>query len=200
MPRRERLVRGDELPAFYAAVEVLPNQIARDYLKLLLFTGLRRNEAAGLRWDNVDFAARLIRLPASRTKAKRRLDLPMSDIVRDLLVARRAQGNDGGWVFPADSKSGHIEEPKFALAQIAEITGIAVSAHDLRRTFITVAELADISPMALKALVNHALGGDVTAGYVQITTERLREPAQRVADRLKELWGIEADAGVTRLG
>jgi hypothetical protein len=43
---------------------------------------------------------------------------------------------------------------------------------------------------ALKALVNHALGGDVTAGYVTMTTERLRGPARRVADRMKKLCGI----------
>jgi len=44
--------------------------------------------------------------------------------------------------------------------------------------------------MALKALVNHSLGGDVTEGYVQMKIERLREPAQRIADKLKELCGI----------
>jgi hypothetical protein len=40
-------------------------------------------------------------------------------------------------------------------------------------------------------LVNHALGGDVTSGYIQLTVERLREPAQRVADRLKQLCSID---------
>jgi hypothetical protein len=44
--------------------------------------------------------------------------------------------------------------------------------------------------MALKVLVNHAIGGDVTARYVVMSLDRLREPAQRVADRLKELCGI----------
>ena len=44
--------------------------------------------------------------------------------------------------------------------------------------------------MALKALVNHSLGSDVTEGYVQMNAERLREPAQRVADKLKKLCGI----------
>ena len=56
--------------------------------------------------------------------------------------------------------------------------------HDLRRTYVTVAENTDISALALKALVNHSLGDDVTAGYVQMTVDRLRDPAQRVADRL----------------
>ena len=50
--------------------------------------------------------------------------------------------------------------------------------------------------MALKALVNHGLGmKDVTEGYVQMSTERLRVPAQRVCDKLKELCGITTPAG-----
>jgi integrase len=195
VPRRERLVRADQLPAFHGAVDALPNRTARDFILQLLFTGLRRGEAAALRWEEVDFAQRVIRLPARRTKAGRKLDLPMTSFVRELLVARRAWGNDGGWVFGGDSGSGHIEEPRFALAQVAEATGIRVSCHDLTRTYITVAESSDISPLALKALVNHALGGDVTSGYVQMTAERLRLPAQRVCDRLIELCGIAAPAG-----
>ena len=192
--RRERLVRSDELPAFYRAVDAVPSRVSRDFLLLLLFTGLRRTEAAALRWEEVDFAQRLIRLPAGRTKAGRKLDLPMSSFVRDLLVSLRALGDDGPFVFGANSRSGHIEEPRFPLAQIAEATGIAVTCHDLRRTYITIAESADISPLALKALVNHALGGDVTSGYVQMTIERLRLPAQRVCERLMELCGVPAEA------
>jgi hypothetical protein len=42
----------------------------------------------------------------------------------------------------------------------------------------------------MKALVNHSLGNDVTSGYVVMTAERLREPAQRIADRLKTLCEI----------
>jgi len=188
-PPRTRSVRADQLADFYSAVDALPNRTAVDYIKLLLFTGLRRREASALRWDEVDFATRVIRLPATRTKAGRKLDLPMSSSVRDLLIARRAIGNDGGWVFGADSRSGHIEEPKFALALVAKATGIAISAHDLRRSFITVATNAGIHGMTRKALVNHAVGkGDVTDNYV--TELDLREAAQRVCDRLKELCGI----------
>jgi len=199
-PPRTRSVLVEDLPRFHNANAELPNRTAADYNKLILFTGLRRREAAALRWDEVDFATKVIRLPRVRAKGKRKLDLPMSSVVRDLLIARRALGNDGGWVFGANSKSGHIEEPKFAFQQIAEMTGIKVSPHDLRRTFITVAESSDISPLALKALVNHAIGGDVTEGYVQMTVERLREPAQKVCNRMIELCGIEMPQEAARMG
>jgi hypothetical protein len=51
--------------------------------------------------------------------------------------------------------------------------------------------------------LNHAVGnGDVTDGYVMVEPEHLREPAQRVCDRLIELCGITAPAGdnVKKLG
>src|SRR3954454_2579327 len=77
-PRRERLVKSDELPAFYQAVDALPSRTARDYLLLLLFTGLRREEAAALPWSEIDFTERVIRLPAKRNKGGRRLDLTIA--------------------------------------------------------------------------------------------------------------------------
>src|SRR6516164_6981813 len=78
---RERMVRSDEMPAFYRAVMELKSAIGRDYILLLLFTGLRRHEAASLRWSDVDLQARIIRIPAANTKSGRRLDLPMSGTV-----------------------------------------------------------------------------------------------------------------------
>jgi integrase len=191
-------VKDDQLPAFYRAVCELPNPIHRDYILLLLFTGLRRREAAALKWSEVDLRNRVIKLPAARAKSGVKLDLPMSDFVRDLLVARRAIG-DAEYVFPSNSKSRHVEEPKFALAQVAEASGVKVSAHDLRRTFMTAAESTEMSVLALKALVNHSLGKSVTEGYVMMTVERLREPAQKVADRLKALCQVPELEGVVAL-
>lgn len=189
--RRDNIVNASDLPGFYQSLIKLQNSVHRDYLLLVLFTGLRRREAASLRWDDLDLIEGVIRIPASSTKAKRKLDLPMSDFICDLLASRRDVGRDGPFVFPAISESGHIEEPRFALDQAAAAIGIKVTVHDLRRTFITIAESCDISPYALKGLVNHSMGSDITGGYVIAGPERLREPMQKVADRLKELIGID---------
>ena len=184
-PRREGHVGDKDLAQFFAGVQGLPNTVARDYLTLLLFTGLRRGEAARLTWDDIDLVEKTIRVPAASTKAGRTLALPMSDVVHDMLVARRAIGRTE-YVFPSIGRSGYISEPKFPLAAVAKATGVRVSPHDLRRSFITVAKSTDMSVLALKAIVNHALPkGDVTAGYVQLTPERLRAPVQKIADRLK---------------
>jgi integrase len=194
-PRREGHVSAKDLAKFWAGVQGLSNDVARDYLTLLLFTGLRRGESSRLRWIDIDFVEKTIRVPAASTKAGRTLALPMSDVVHAMLVTRRSLGRTE-YVFPSVGRTGHIAEPKFPLAAVARTTGVRVSAHDLRRSFITVAESTDMSVLALKAIVNHALPkDDVTSGYVMLTPDRLAAPVQKIADKLKVLCGIVPPAG-----
>jgi integrase len=189
--KRTGHVPAADMPRFYAAVMRLPNAVARDYILTLLFTGMRRAEAASMVWSDCDFTAKTIRVPPERTKGKRALYIPMSSYVFDLLSARAALGKDR-FVFPANSASGHIEEPKFALGLVEKETDLKVTAHDLRRTFASAVESAEVSFVTLKSLLNHSLAGDVTAGYIVFQIDRLREPAQRVCDLLKKQCGIEA--------
>lgn len=79
-------------------------------------------------------------------------------------------------------RSGHICEPRKYINTMTEATGIAFTLHDLRRTFITVAESLDIPAYALKRLLNHKMSNDVTAGYIITDAERLRIPMQRITD------------------
>jgi integrase len=186
-PRRRRMIQPDKMPEFYRAVCGLDNEIARDLLLLITFTGFRKGEASSLRWENIDLQKRTITIPAEQTKPKRELVLPMSDFVHGLLVARRALGN-ATFVFPG-RKRGHVSDLGSTLKTVAKL-GIVFSAHDLRRGFSTVAESVGVTMTTLKALLNHAASRDVTAGYIITDPEQLREPAQRIADKLKELCGI----------
>ena len=70
-------------------------------------------------------------------------------------------------------------------------SGVPFMLHDLRRSFITVAESLDLSHYAIKRLVNHKISGDVTAGYVVPDVNRLREPMQRITDRIREIAETE---------
>jgi integrase len=187
-PPRERLVKADELPAFYAAVMALENKIFRDYLRFLLFTGARRREAASLRWAAVDLRGNLVRIPSVNTKSSKKLDLPITDATRATLVGLR--GASPTFVFPSPtSKSGHVEEPKTALAKVAAACGVRISVHDLRRSYATVAQRV-VSFIELKCLLNHAAVKDVTGNYVVVPPEQLSEAAQRAADRMAELCGL----------
>ena len=185
--RRTRHLSVEQLPKFYRAVKALPSEVQRDFLLMLLFTGMRLSECASLEWTDVDLASKTLTVPGERTKSKRPLTLPLTTFTFDLLKARRALGNTK-YVFPA--RSGHLSDPKHAFRQVREATGIEISAHDLRRGYATAAEACDLSYTAIKALIGHTNGNDVTAGYVIVSTERLREPAQKVCDRLKVLCRV----------
>ncbi len=75
---------------------------------------------------------------------------------------------------------------------IREKSGIDFKHHDLRRTFITIAEGIDIPYYALKRLVNHSMSGDVTAGYIVPDVERLREPMQSISDEIEKLCRLKS--------
>jgi integrase len=201
--RRERCLHSEQMPAFYSAVMALESRRDKDLILTLLFSGLRFGEAASLRWDDIDFPQRAIRLPAARVKARRRLDLPMTSQLRDILVQRQSIGREGQFVFPAvprTTTTGHATDLSHAFYEIKRTSGTYISPHDLRRTWATVAESCDISWSALQALLNHAAPSGVTGGYTVMALSRLQTPAQLVADRIGELCGIVEAAGVTKLG
>jgi integrase len=86
LARRTRHVPTERLPEFYNAARHLPSDIQRDVVLLGLWTGMREEEVSGLRWCEVDLVNRMLRLPEGRMKGKKAFDLPMSDLVHQILV------------------------------------------------------------------------------------------------------------------
>jgi integrase len=120
--------------------------------------------------------------------------LPLSDFLVNLLAVRRnATASRSEFVFPGNGVTGHMVEPKKMLARVRALSGVEFTLHDLRRTFITVAESLDISAYALKRLLNHKDRHDVTAGYIVLSVERLRRPMQMIADQLTVLMTQDGD-------
>jgi integrase len=182
--RRQRLIPSYALPAWYEAV-MAEGPLARDYLLLALLTGMRRREIAGLRWENIDLKGRILTVP--RTKNGDPLVLPLSSYLARLLAERKLQVGISPWVFPTQSASGHLQECKSFVRRVAARSCVEFSLHDLRRTFITVAESLDIPTYALKRLLNHRGSGDVTSGYIIMDVERLRQPVERIASKILDL-------------
>lgn len=180
--RRQTVIKAHELGPWFKAVldeNRCSSPTLRDYLLLLILTGLRRNEGASLRWEDVDLTGRT--LTVRDTKNHEDHTLPLSGFLFDLLSRRKAQAISE-FVFPGGGRSGYIYEPRKYIDTITEATGITFTLHDLRRTFITVAESLDIPAYALKRLLNHKMSNDVTAGYIIADVERLRLPMQRITD------------------
>ena len=184
--RRRREIKSNDLQVWYETVSNLSNDSLRDYLILLLFTGLRKQEALKLGWDHVDLSNKTLTI--TDTKNLIPLTLPLSDFVFELLKKRNdSRDTDTKFVFPGQGKTSHLVEPREAVKKVRKLSNIEFSLHDLRRTFITNAESLDIPHYALKQLVNHKQGNDVTSGYIICDPERLRKPMERIEAHLLRL-------------
>jgi integrase len=191
--RRQTFIKAHELAPWHKALDQLSNPILKDYLLLVLFTGLRRQEAATLRWDQVDLVAKTLTI--IETKNRESHTLPLSDFLYELLTQRKAsRSND--YVFPGTGISGHIVEPRKQMAKVTALSDIQFTVHDLRRTFITIAESLDIPAYALKRLLNHKMANDVTAGYIVADVERLRKPMQLITDYILKCMEVIKSAEV----
>jgi integrase len=191
--RRTGHLQRHQLNTWFSSVLALENSTIRDYLQFVLLTGCRKEEAMRLRWADIDLIDRsfIIRNP----KNHRPIRLPLSDYLIQMLSAL----DRGEFVFPGDGVTGHLTEPKRQIAKIIEQTGIQFTLHDLRRSYITIAESLDISSYAVKALVNHRMGDDVTGGYIQLNVERLRQPMQIITDLILVAAGLRSDADVVAI-
>jgi len=181
--KRQTLIKAHQLSAWYKATLQLSSESTRDYLHFLLFTGLRRSEGARLYWNDIDFADKTFTI--NNTKNGQTHTLPLSDFIESLLL-RRYENHESEFVFPSSSAAGHIIDPQKSLRRIKDVSGVSFTLHDLRRTFITIAESLDIPAYALKQLLNHKDPRDVTAGYIVMDIERLRRPMQKINDFIVE--------------
>ena len=198
--RRQNYIKEHELKPWFKAVMALENdaqtqtrETARDYMLFLLFTGLRRAEAARLTWDNVDLRARTVSI--ADTKNREPHTLPLPDFLLQMLKSRKAAAGDG-YVFPGDGRRGHLVEPRKQVLRVCAESDVEFRLHDLRRSFATYAERLDIPAYALKRLLNHKMRNDVTAGYIVADVERLRVPMQKIADFILKAAGIKRSAEV----
>lgn len=193
--RRQTVIKPHELGAWVQAVLNLPGPDIRDYFLMVLLTGMRREEALRLTWEHVDLIGKAFTIVDPKNHQDH--TLPLSDYLFDLLARRKANAKSE-YVF-ADSAGRRISNFRYAQAAIEKESGVSFCIHDLRRTFVTIAESLDIPAYALKRLLNHANGADMTAGYVVASTERLREPMQKITDYVLKAAGIRETAEVVPL-
>ena len=195
--RRRRIsAPGEVLPRWCAGIQAvkMPEDI-RNILWIGVYTGMRLGEVTSLRWERVDLDRRVLRV--DETKTGEVLELPITRQLAAIFGRLRAEAERAssgepltGFLFPSErSRSGHVMDVQRVYAAITEAGGTKFWFHGLRNSFISVAERELLLPRSLtKRLVNHARDGDVTEGYAAVwTVEQLREPAQRVADRIDEL-------------
>ena len=189
--RRKIPSPAEVLPRWRAGIEaVVGSRTARDAFWFGFYTGMRLNEVLPLRWERVDRKALIFRV--EQTKTGEPLELPITGQLATVLERRWEESGalPEGWVFPSSASStSHIRHLAQHYKPIGEAGDAKFWFHALRNAFITVAERDLMLPHALtKRLVNHAPPNDVTEGYAaDWTIRQLREPAQRIADRIEAL-------------
>jgi integrase len=154
-----------------------------DIVRLLVLSLCRLSEIGNLAWDEVDFAAGIIRLPGARTKTGVGRDVPMSRPVREILEARRQQ-SDGTRALVFGTGQGGFSgwsRAKRELDQRAGVSGWVL--HDLRRYGSTTMNSEGIAlPHIIEAALGHAVGDRIARTYNLAAYEAQVKVAL-------ELWG-----------
>ena len=202
IPRKRTRLHQDELSLWFSVVEKfrMEAELSRAFTKSLcdalvmaLLTGLRKSEILELTWNRVNLKRESFYIDI--TKNHDPLDLPITGYLLEILKRRWAARSESPFVFDAPNEKGRIIDPKKTVAKISEEVGVSFGWHDLRRTFATTAESLNVGSYTLKRLVNHRSNrNDVTAGYIVLTAEELREPAQKVVDTILEQANVKEPA------
>ncbi|MRR08089.1 MAG: DUF4102 domain-containing protein, partial [Deltaproteobacteria bacterium] len=152
---RTDCLNGDDFRAFYQGIQKF-NEITRDAYLFCLFHGLRSEETANLKWEHVDLAAQSLNIPD--TKNRNPLNVPLCRQSLEILKRRLAGNPEGNpFVFPSLprpqclNKTGHV---RLMAAELRAKTGLDITVHGLRRTFITTARRLKIFEDADR-LTNH---------------------------------------------
>ena len=196
--RRKISAPAEVLPCWRAGIEAeVASPVARDAFWFGLYTGMRLNEVLALRWERVDIEGQVFRVEETKTGVA--LELPITRQLGAVLDRRWQKSGTppDGWVFPsAASASGRIANLAQYYGPIGKTGGAKFWYHGLRNCFITVAERDLLLPRSLtKRLVNHVRPGDITEGYAaDWTIGQLREPAQKIADRIEALMNRDMSA------
>ena len=189
----------ERLGAWWRATAIAPSQVAADYYRFQLLTGCRGGEIRGnkrhgyepIKVGDVDCngGKLVLRDTKNRSDHKVLLSRQALEIAQRHCNGRKPQDP----LFP-------IVDARKTLAWINARAETAVQGHGLRATFASIAEEL-VSGGALKRMLNHAAGGDVTLGhYVGKSEAQLRAAWQTVADFIDAAAAVEADPAPARPG
>jgi len=161
-----------------AEVEKLAAELEPDrawWVTVALYTGGRLSEVNALEWSHIDWKAKRIQLPGTKTQKARRW-IPLAKPFEDALKARKPQ--TGALVVP-------WLNPPLVLARASKRAGIPkVSPNDLRRTFASTMVRAGIPLKVVATLMGHASTAMVDRVYGHIAPSQLDDAMEQLGQRL----------------
>jgi len=178
---RERFLSQRELARLGRALAVVDRAGKAPYeaaaIRLLLFTGARLSEILTLEWKFVDFTARLLRLPDSKTGAKTiALPPPAIELLQSL---ERQEGNP--FVICGYKEGAHLVNLQKPWRRIRKAAGLNdVRIHDLRHSFASVGAAGGMSLPLIGALLGHSQAS-TTHRYAHFADDPRLAAADKVA-------------------
>jgi integrase len=157
--QRERVLTEKEVKAYLDACP----QPWKDAATIMLGTGMRPGEVFALRWENIllNGSGGLLQITQGKSRAAKRM-LPLVPAVFNALKARHnGQGSPSeGWIFPHDTRSGHLESDGLAKDQHAlALKNSKVKPFEpycLRHTALTNLGEAGCDPFTLARIAGHS--------------------------------------------
>jgi len=185
--RREVYISFDH---FNALVGNLPAWV-KPIVQALYFTGMRRGEALGLTWDNINLESRIIRLHAHQTKERQSKRVPIHRLLVPIFQrVGRVRSISTDKVFLTDrGKPPSPDSLKKPWKLAIESMGLnpAPTIHDLRHVWKTNAMRSGMDYEMREAILGHARG--VAGRYGRISDD----------DLVRAVNGMRFDVGQTEI-
>ena len=198
----EKLVLGDEqLETFLEAIK--HEEYWCDFFYVEVMTGLRRGEICGLKWSDIDFEDKKLRIERSvavkkgggvsigETKTQtgtRNIFMPPS--VAQVLQKRK-QTAITEWVFPAFLNPEQPIHPAAAYRKLKVILKHAelpmLRFHDLRHTFATHAMKGGVDAKTLSGILGHTNASFTLDTYTHVTSDMQKSASAVVGNMLKNI-------------
>jgi integrase len=181
---RDRWLDDAELRSVWLTAEALGPPFG-SVVQLLILTGQRLGEVAGMRWSELDLAAKLWSLPKERVKNGKAHTVPLSEQALWIIQAQpRYAGCDH--VFTANGKTAVVGFAKIKrrLDSLLPANVPPWRLHDLRRSAATGMARIGVDIVVIEKVLNHSSG--VLRGIVGVYQRHGYVDERRVAlDR----WG-----------
>jgi integrase len=154
---RERILTDDEIKKFWAATESLTPAF-RNSLRLMLVTGQRRNEVAGMRRSELSEDLSSWTIPGRRTKNKKEHAVPLAPLAREIIAGTESISNDLLFTTTGKTVISGWSKLKPRLDKLMGEDQDHWRIHDLRRTAITGMARAGADLHVIERAVNHTSG------------------------------------------
>ncbi len=162
--------------------------IHRDAFLFALYQGLRPNEAQSIEWKDVDLEKKTAFIRHETETSKRSYLIPLCRQMMEIMKRRDEAREEGNlFVFPSDwrtNKRGHVT---LRAEKLKDRTGLDLTVHGLRRTFITTGERLRLRREDINLLTGHVDGSVTGKHYSKLTLDDLRPTLKRIADEIESL-------------